>query len=253
MTDLAHLTWAEARAALDRGELSSVELTEAVLARQAALDPRVNAFLHPMAEVAREQAAAADRRIAAGDSRAADRHPDRAQGRPLHDRRADDRGSQILEGYRSPYDATVVARLRAQGAVFVGKTNTDEFAMGSSTENSAFFTTRNPWDPDAGARRQLRRLGGGGRGRRWRSLGLGSDTGGSIRQPAGFCGVVGLKPTYGRVSRYGLIAFASSLDQIGPFARTVEDAAIAARRDRRARPARLDLAVPRRCPTTATG
>ncbi len=224
-SELTSISAAAARRLFDAQELSAAELTEAHLDRIARIDGTIQAYLTVTADGARAQAAAADRRIRSGDATPMTGIPVALKDVLCTVDAPTTAASRLLEGFRSPYDATVVARLRQQGAVFLGKANTDEFAMGSSTENSAYATTRNPWD--------ISRIPGGSSGgpaaavaAGEATLGLGSDTGGSIRQPAGFCGVVGLKPTYGRVSRFGLIAFASSLDQIGPFARTVEDAAM---------------------------
>ncbi len=225
MSELIYRTATELRDLLDRGEVSAVDVTEAHLARVQSVESHVNAFITVMDDVARAQARAADERIRNGSAGPLTGIPVGLKDILCTVDAPTTAGSRLLENYISPYDATVVRMLREQDAVFIGKTNTDEFAMGSSTEHSAYKTTGNPWD--------LNHVPGGSSGGSAAAVGahevavsLGSDTGGSIRQPAGFCGVVGLKPTYGRVSRYGLIAFASSLDQIGPFSRTVEDAAL---------------------------
>nr|MBI2904031.1 Asp-tRNA(Asn)/Glu-tRNA(Gln) amidotransferase subunit GatA [Chloroflexota bacterium] len=225
MMELHTLSLTEAAAALRRGETTSAELTRALLGRIEARNPALNAFLTVTGEWALELARQADARIQSGAASPLTGIPLAikdvicVQGVPAT------AGSLILKGYRPPYHATVIEKLLAAGVVILGKTNTDEFAMGSSTENSAYGVTHNPWDPA--------RVPGGSSGGSAAAVAaglafgaLGSDTGGSVRQPAAFCGVVGLKPSYGRVSRYGLIAFASSLDQIGVFARTAEDAAL---------------------------
>ena len=223
--DLYNLTISEAHRLLKNKEIDSTELTRAVLGRIAAVDGRIDAFLTVTAEEALAQAGAADRSIAAGTCGPLTGIPVALKDVICTQGVRTTCGSKILSPFIPPYDATVVARLKQAGAVIVGKLNMDEFAMGSSTENSRFKITRNPWD--------LARIPGGSSGGSAAAVAagmclgaLGSDTGGSIRQPASHCGVVGVKPTYGRVSRYGLVAYASSLDQIGPLTRSVADAAI---------------------------
>jgi len=216
----------EIATAVAAGEVLAAEVVESCLERTAAVEPRVGAYLRRFDDDARRLADTIDRRRASGARLGA------LAGVPVALK--DNLGlagdactcaSRILEGYRSPYTATAVERMIAADAVPIGKTNLDEFAMGSSCENSAFQVTRNPWRLDS--------VPGGSSGGSAAAvaagsvpLALGSDTGGSIRQPAAFCGLVGLKPTYGRVSRWGLVAFASSLDQIGPLARSTRDAAL---------------------------
>ena len=224
-SELYNITIHEARERLDRRDISSVELTQALLERIQQVEPKVRAYVTTTEDLALSQAKEADARIAKGDISPLTGIPLQVKDNMCTTGVATTCSSRMLENFVPPYNATVVERLRAQQAVILGKGNMDEFAMGSSTENSALFATHNPWDLD--------RVPGGSSGGPAASVAagealgsLGSDTGGSIRQPASLCGIVGMKPTYGLVSRYGLIAFASSLDQIGPLTQDVTDCAI---------------------------
>ncbi len=225
MSEPHGLTAHEARDLLERRETTSRELTQASLDRIAAVDDKIGAFLTVATDEALAQADAADERLHRGEGGPLTGIPLAVKDNMCTRGIRTTCGSRILEEFVPPYDAHVIERLNEAGAVLLGKTNMDEFAMGSSVEHSAFHPTHNPWALD--------RVPGGSSGGSAAAVAcgeavvaLGSDTGGSIRQPAAFCGVVGLKPTYGRVSRYGLVAFGSSLDQIGPLTKDVEDCAL---------------------------
>src|SRR5271156_5680989 len=216
---MTSLTIPELRQKLQSGAVKSREVVDQLARRVEAVDPKLKAYLHLDVDNARAAADVADTSLPLGGVPIAIKDVINVKGDPCTC------ASKILQGYVAPYDATVVTKLRNAGAVLFGRTNMDEFAMGSSTENSSWGVTRNPWD--------LERIPGGSSCGSAAAVGgheafaaLGTDTGGSIRQPAALCSCVGLKPTYGRVSRYGLVAFASSLDQIGTFTKTVEEAAL---------------------------
>ncbi len=223
--DLKNITILSLYSELKERRISCREVAQVFLEHVRKVDPKVRAFLYVNEEWVLKQAEEADRRWREGRAGALEGIPISIKDNILIKGHPTTCASRILANYIAPYDATVIERLKREGAIFLGKTNMDEFAMGSSTENSAFHPTYNPWD--------LERVPGGSSGgsavavsTRMGLGSLGSDTGGSIRQPASFCGVVGMKPTYGLVSRFGLVAFASSLDQIGPFALDVEDTAL---------------------------
>src|SRR5467141_4480700 len=218
-SDLPALTIADLQSLLRRKEISPREVLDALRARIESVEPKIDAYLSIDFDAAAKEADKVDVDLPLGGVPIAIKDIINVKGQPCTC------ASKILANYRSPYDATVIQKLRSVGAVPFGKTNMDEFAMGSSTENSGVKLTRNPWD--------LSRVPGGSSGGSAAAVAanaafgaLGTDTGGSIRQPASLSGIVGLKPTYGRVSRFGLVAFASSLDQIGPLTKTAEDAAL---------------------------
>ena len=222
--DLKTLTIPKAHDAFLRGDFSAVQLAEAYLAEIKKKNKSLNAYLEVFEDVL-EQAKEADKKIKAGKAEMLTGIPLAIKDNILIKGRRVGAASKILEGYVASYDATAIVKLKQTGAIFLGRTNCDEFAMGSSTENSAYGVTKNPHDET--------RVAGGSSGGSAAAVAadlalaaLGSDTGGSVRQPASFCGVVGLKPTYGAVSRYGLIAMGSSLDVIGPITKTAEDAQI---------------------------
>ncbi len=224
MIDLKNLTIKKAHEALTKGEYSAVELAKAYLENIKKEDKNLHAYLEVFSDVL-EQAKEADKMIKNGTATLLTGIPMAFKDNILVKDRISSAGSKILEHYKATYDATVIEKLKKEGAVFLGRTNMDEFAMGGSTENSAYGPTKNPHDTE--------RVAGGSSGgsatavaANMALVALGSDTGGSIRQPASFCGIVGLKPTYGAVSRFGLMAMGSSLDQIGTFGKTVEDAEI---------------------------
>jgi len=224
MVDIKNLTIRKAHEALVKGEYTAVDLASAYLEQTKKLNGDIHAYLEIFSDVI-EQAKAADEKIKKGNAGLLTGIPMAIKDNILIKGRIASSSSKILENYRATYDSTVIKKLKEQGAVFIGRTNMDEFAMGSSTENSAYGPTKNPFD--------LERVPGGSSGgsaaavaANMALISLGSDTGGSIRQPASYCGIVGLKTTYGAVSRYGIMAMGSSLDQVGPFGKTVEDAEI---------------------------
>lgn len=223
--ELHELTIAQMRKMLDERQISCAELAESHLSQIERVDPKINAFITVTEDAAREDAERAQKMIDAGNASPLTGIPVALKDNILTKGIKTTCASKILENYVPPYDSTLARRMKESGAVLLGKTNLDEFAMGTSTEFSGFFPTKNPWN--------LETVPGGSSGGNAAAvaaglapLAYGSDTGGSVRQPASLCGIVGLKPTYGRISRYGLVAFSSSLDQIGPFGRTVEDVVI---------------------------